>query len=35
MAEIKGNFRYLPVPPRYPRNTVADLYEEKYKVISI
>jgi hypothetical protein len=25
MTEIKGKLRYLQVPPRYPRNTVAEL----------
>jgi hypothetical protein len=26
MAEIKGNLMFLQVPPRYPRNIIAELF---------
>jgi hypothetical protein len=28
MAEIKWNLRFLQVPPKYPRNTVAEFLQE-------
>jgi hypothetical protein len=35
MTEIKGNLRFLQLPPRYLRNTVAELFLNTYITLCV